>query len=45
MNDIFKWLDKVLSVAYTPTDKDYEILYYLRLTQRLIKEFEYENKK
>lgn len=40
MNDIFKWLDNVLSPAYIPDDSDYEILYYLRLTQRLIKEKE-----
>lgn len=38
MNEIFSWIDKVLSPSYDPDDKDYEILYYLRLVQRLIKE-------
>lgn len=45
MNQIFNWLDRVLSPSYQPTEKDYEILYYLRLTQRLIMEEENENKK
>lgn len=46
MNDINNWLDKVLKISYKPTDKDMEILYYLRLVQRLIKEAEInENKR
>lgn len=45
MNDIFNWLDKVLSIDYVPDETDYEILCYLRYVQRLIKEGSDENKR